>query len=69
MAAATTPRARRVDCAVKDLPAALAGFDLSEPTLILVGQTMVPAAQAAAQTAAHPFIVRSATQRGRAALL
>jgi uroporphyrin-III C-methyltransferase/precorrin-2 dehydrogenase/sirohydrochlorin ferrochelatase len=69
VAAATTPRARRVDCGVKDLPAALAGFDLSEPTLILVGQTMVPAAQTAAQTAAHPFTVLGTTPSGRAALL
>jgi len=49
IAAATTPRARRAECAVKDLPAALAGFDLSEPTLILVGKTMVAGEQAAAQ--------------------
>ena len=40
VSAATTPRARREGCPVKELPAVLADFDRSVPTLILIGQTL-----------------------------
>ena len=40
VSAATTPRARRERCPVHQLPAVLAGFDRSVPTLILIGQTL-----------------------------
>jgi uroporphyrin-III C-methyltransferase/precorrin-2 dehydrogenase/sirohydrochlorin ferrochelatase len=40
VSAATTPRARRQGCPVKQLPAVLADFDRSVPTLILIGQTL-----------------------------
>jgi uroporphyrin-III C-methyltransferase/precorrin-2 dehydrogenase/sirohydrochlorin ferrochelatase len=43
VAAATTPRARRVVCPVRELPSALAGLDRAEPCLIMIGGAVAAA--------------------------